>query len=143
MAFEDIQTVQICSDGGYKFIVVELTLGDEKKVVIRGNDENDLSNYHAGIFYRTLWHKFHQRRCSGARAKKEEDLCQSCDCGAGVQLKCLGGGRISASLADKTIRIWDRSGSFGLEPEREIRTAALLQAAFPEHRIICGEPTFA
>jgi len=137
MAFEEVKSVLIGENGGYKFIVVELVQGDERKVVVRATD---LAQYHAGIFSRTLWRRYHARDCAGNLSKREEELCRECSCNCAIQLKCLGGGRIHLDRVNKTIHIWDRSTGYGLEPDRETRTVGLLQEAYPEFEVICGKP---
>ena len=137
MTFDDLPTVIVGTTATCKFIVAQLSYGGRKKTVLRATD---LCKYHAGILNRTLWRKYHTHTCAGNNAPREEYLCEKCDCGCEVRIRCLGGGRIRVDADAKTVHIWDRSGGYGLEPDRETATVAMLRTAYPEYEIACEQP---
>jgi len=107
MNIQEIPVVKCIGDEGYKFIVVRVvdTEAKEEKFIIRAHQN---LQYHRNIL---AW-------------LKEQELG-----GTGLKSTCIGGGRIRFDHENKTIKIWDRSGDFGKEPERAL-TVAILQEAY-------------
>lgn len=113
MTIEEVPDVVIDERGGYKFIVAVVTNSDNKqKTVIRANEKCD---YHKRIL---------------AQLQNEIYI-------FGLKAKCIGGGQIRVSPNEKTITIWDYSGDYGLEPNRN-ETALMLRVAFPDWTIKIG-----
>ncbi len=108
MQLNELPDVVIDAMGGYKFIVVQVSDGNDSKIVIRANEHCD---YHRDIL---------------ALLRREA---------SGLGARCIGGGRININPNDKEITISDSSGDFGLEPDRN-KTVEMLQATFPEYKII-------
>lgn len=52
----------------------------------------------------------------------------------GLNLRCIGGGRIRKDSVAKTIKIWDSSGDFGFEPDREVTVSAIAKA-YPDYTV--------
>lgn len=111
MTLTDVPEVVVDPSGGYKFIVAKL-IDDNggEKLVVRAKEEH--CDYHDDLL------SWLRREVSSS----------------GLKAFCIGGGRIKVSSDEKTIRIWNKSGAFGKEPDRE-RTVRMLQAAFPEFNV--------
>lgn len=90
-----------CPRGGYKFIVIE----NERDEMIVYADDEPRFDYHRELL---------------AEYRHE----------SGLRARCIGGGRISFKETEKVIRIWDSSGDFGYEPDRNV-TLAALKLAYP------------
>src|SRR3989344_6214125 len=110
MDINSVQEVVIDPAEGYKFIVAQLTDGNSgKRLVIRANQD---CSFHRDIL-----------------ALLRQEVRPS-----GLDAHCTGGGRIEINPAEKTIRIWDSSGDFGVEDDRK-ETVRMLQAAFPAFQV--------
>lgn len=110
MCLDTLQEVVIDPSDGYKFIVANVTDGNGgTKMVVRANQD---CKYHRDIL---------------AILRREVRP-------FGLDARCIGGGRIEITPEAKTIRIWDDSGDFGKEPNRQ-QTVRMLQAAFPEFQV--------
>jgi hypothetical protein len=48
----------------------------------------------------------------------------------GMKANCIGGGKYRVNLEEKTVYVWDQSGEFGKEPNRN-ETLRLFREAFP------------
>lgn len=105
MQLQDLAEVVVDSDGGYKYIVIEVSneAGNMRRIV-RGNAHME---YHRDIY---------------------EEVCRQFP--AAWRARCIGGGRITVNQRKRTAAIWDSSGSYGLEPDRA-ETVRMLQRAFP------------
>jgi len=107
---DEIPTVVIDEIGGYKFILARVSDGaGNEKLVVRACDKPEL-DYHWKL----------------VRALAHESKV--------LYVECLGGGRISVDPTKKTIRLWDSSGDYGLEPRQE--TVKLLKTEFPDFEVI-------
>ena len=109
MTINDVREVEIDAEGGYKFIVVCLTDGDENEKLVVRADEN--CSYHRDILY----------------------LLRS-QLPSNITARCIGGGQILIDPKQKSIMIWGSSGDFGVEPDRT-KTIELLQTAYPDYRV--------
>ena len=113
MDINKLRNVIVDEGGFFKYIVVMVTdvQGREKRV-IRSN-KND--RHHAAIFY-----KLQQE------IKQDINLC-------GLELKCIGGGKIDIHRKTKTchVQAHEFSGTYGQEPDRN-ETIRLVKVAFPD-----------
>ena len=110
MHLDTLQEVVIDPRDGYKFIVANVTDGNGgTRMVVRAKRD---CQYHNDIL---------------AILRREVRP-------LGLNAHCIGGGYIKISPEAKTIRIWDDSGVFGKEPDRQ-QTVRMLQAAFPEFQV--------
>ncbi len=94
----DVQVTIRCNNGGYKFVV----LINEREEMIVFADDNDHFDYH----WKLLAQYQHE---------------------TGLRASCIGGGRIRFDGEKKTIEIWDSSGDFGYEPDRNQTVSAIKQ----------------
>ncbi len=106
---EGIKEVVIDADCDQKYIVAEVIGGDNKKIVVRGD----------------VWCKYHKDIFS--LLKRELN-------GIAVGVVCLGGGRINMNSSNKVIRVYDLSGEYGVEPDRE-QTVRMIKLAFPDFEV--------
>jgi phosphohistidine phosphatase len=109
MTIHQIAEVVVDASGGYKFIVAEVTDGATTRLVVRADKDCVL----------------HRHILRGTRDQLSPH---------GLQARCIGGGRILINPEAKTIKIWDRSGDFGFEPDRG-ETVRMLCSAFPDFSI--------
>ncbi|MBI2062082.1 MAG: hypothetical protein HYT64_00060 [Candidatus Yanofskybacteria bacterium] len=110
MTINEVREVVIDSVEVYKFIVAQLTDGNGgKRLVVRANES---CRYHQDAF----------------------DLLRQEVRPHGLDVHCIGGGKIEISLAEKTVCVWDSSWDFGEEPNRK-ETIRMLQAAFPDYQV--------
>ena len=102
----------IVDEGGFFQYIVAIATDVQwiEKIVMRSN-KND--SHHGMIFY-----KLQQE------IKQDIDLC-------GLELKCVGGGKIDIHRKTKTFHVYRFSESYGKEPDRK-ETIRLLQEAFPD-----------
>jgi hypothetical protein len=63
-----------------------------------------------------------------------QDLIDELGLQEGDEIKCLGGGRLTYSETEKTIRIWGASIEFG--PADQETVLALLKQAFPDFTVV-------
>jgi len=113
MDINKLRNVIVDEGGFYKYIVATATDAQgRKKQVIRSN-KND--SHHAAIFY-----KLQQE------IKQDINLC-------GLELKCIGGGKIDIHRETKTFHVHahELSETYGQEPDRN-ETIRLVKVAFPD-----------
>lgn len=116
-SFEAIPEVVVDNEGGYKFIVVELSdASGRKRLVVRGEQTR---RHHRRVF--SLFSRI-------------EGWFEN-----GIVRKPLGGGKIRVSQAEKIVRIWGKSHRYGLELNRDL-TVELLRKAFPDFQISTQVP---
>lgn len=112
MTLSELPVVIIDEEGGYKFIVAKVSEGEASKLVVRANASCELHRY--------------------ILSKLELEA-------SGLNARCIGGGRIEINPTNKTIKIWGKSGDFGLEPDRA-NTVRMLSGAFPDFKIESSTP---
>jgi phosphohistidine phosphatase len=106
MTIHEVAEVVVDASGGYKFIVAEVSDGTITRLVVRADQSCELHRY----------------ILRGTREQLSPH---------GLQARCIGGGRILINPEAKTVKIWDKSGDFGFEPDR-METVRMLQSAFPD-----------
>lgn len=107
MELKDLPDVVIDNVGGYKYILVEVSYGDDKKFVVRANKDKE---WHIDIF----------------NSLKNE--------AKNLNMYCLGGGFIKVCPEEKTITISGRSGQFGREDKT--LTAWILKKTYTNFEIV-------
>jgi len=112
---ESLQSVAIKLEPHIKYVVAELTApGGETATIVRSYFNCKLHRHMMEQLEREVERKF------GADA--------------GIVLRCLGGGHLSASTSSKLILVHGTSDAYGSEPDRK-STVARIAAAHPDFRV--------
>lgn len=112
MTINDVPEVVIALEDSYKFIVALLIDGNgDERLVVRAEKGEGCGNH------RDILGLLRQEVRSG-----------------GLNVHCIGGGRIDINSNAKTICIWGYSYDFGEEPDRK-ETVRMLQVAFPDFQV--------
>ena len=112
MTINEVLEVVVDPENSHKFIVAELSDGNGGKRLVVRAPKYVRYELHADIL------EFLQKEVGSS----------------GLKARCIGGGVISINTEKKTIKIWDDSGEFGEEPDRQ-ETIRMLQVAFPEFSV--------
>lgn len=109
MTLDDIPEFVFSSDEDGKFIVVKLKSEESTKLIVRTGDR----------------HMYHREILSKLPKEWEDN---------GILLCCIGGGKISININQKSILLWDYSYKYSKEPDRQ-ETIRLIQSVYPDFKV--------